>query len=69
MWRRKGLKSKLSDPTTSKEGISKGDKVEPLCEIGEKSGVVCHGILWKNIFSERGSGQWCCRQVTIDWLI
>lgn len=45
MWRRKGLKSKLSAPTTSKEGISKGDKVEPLCEIGEKSGVVCHGIL------------------------
>lgn len=43
--RKKWLKSKLSDTTASKEGISKGDKVETLCEIGEKLGVLCHGSL------------------------
>lgn len=43
--RKKWLKSKLSDTTASKEGISKGDKVEALCEIGEKLGVLCHGSL------------------------
>lgn len=40
--RRKGLISKLLGTTTSKEGISKGEKVEALYELGKKALVLCH---------------------------
>lgn len=50
MQTRKGLKSILSDPTTSKGGISIGHTVEALRDIEGKSGVLCCRSLWKNIF-------------------